>query len=351
LTRLGADRARNPGQRRGGGDLGPGDARQGDVPDNAAILWLITTRQPISGPDMTTITLLDGGTGRELKRIGAPFRQPEWSALALIEAPAYVHRVHATFIAAGADVITTNSYAVVPFHVGAERFAARGAALAELSGQLAREAADAAPRVVAVAGSLPPICGSYRADWFDAAVARPVLATLVAALRPYVDHWQAETLSAIAEAELVREVVGTDGKPLWLSFTVEDGRAATGAPRLRSGETVAEAVEAALSLRAAAVLFNCSQPEAMGAAVSTARSTLDRHDGVARAIRIGVYANAFPPQGEEAEANTTLHDIRADLTPTGYLRWAEDWIRRGATIVGGCCGIGPEHIAALRAAL
>jgi S-methylmethionine-dependent homocysteine/selenocysteine methylase len=298
---------------------------------------------------MTTITLLDGGTGRELKRIGAPFRQPEWSALALIEAPEFVRRVHEAYVAVGADVITTNSYAVVPFHIGAERFALQGADLAALAGCLAAEVAAAAPRTVAVAGSLPPICGSYRADWFDASVARPVLATLVNALRPYVAHWQAETLSAIEEAELVREVAGGDGKPLWISFTVEDG-VASGAPTLRSGQSVADAVAAAVRLDASAVLFNCSQPEVMGAAVTVARATLERLGGAARALRIGVYANAFPPQGAAAEANATVHEIRADLTPAGYLRWAEDWVGRGATIVGGCCGIGPEHIAALRAA-
>jgi homocysteine S-methyltransferase len=46
-----------------------------------------------------------------------------------------------------------------------------------------------------------------------------------------------------------------------------------------------------------------------------------------------------------------LCDIRADLNPEGYLQWARDWVRRGASIVGGCCGIGPEHIARLREAL
>ena len=76
------------------------------------------------------ITLLDGGMGRELKRRGAPFRQPEWSALALMEAPETVERAHAAFIAAGAEVITTNSYALVPFHIGAARFATDGQALA-----------------------------------------------------------------------------------------------------------------------------------------------------------------------------------------------------------------------------
>ena len=322
---------------------------------------------------MSRITLLDGGTGRELKRIGAPFRQPEWSALALIEAPGYVTRVHAAYVAAGADVITTNSYAVVPFHIGEQRFASSGARLAALAGRLAREAADAAPHGVTVAGSLPPICGSYRADRFDAAVARPLLATLVTALRPHVDHWQAETLSLVEEAELVREVVGADGKPLWLSFTLaEQG----GEPRLRSGQPVAQAVAAALRLEANAVLFNCSQPEVMGAAVTIAADLLAKRGsrgsggtaaaGAARVsgaagtpgparrpgeLRIGVYANAFPPQDASAEANARLLEIRADLDPEGYLAFARDWVARGARIVGGCCGIGPEHIARLRSAL
>ncbi|MBS0374322.1 MAG: homocysteine S-methyltransferase family protein [Proteobacteria bacterium] len=294
---------------------------------------------------MTGVTLLDGGTGRELLRIGAPFRQPEWSALALIEAPAQVREVHARFAAAGADVITTNSYAVVPFHLGAGRFAADGARLAALSGSLAREAASAAARPVRVAGSLPPACGSYRPDWFDVAVARPVLATLVEALGPFVDHWQAETLSAIAEATLVREVLGADPRPLWISYTLADGAGAGALPRLRSGESVTDAARAAAALGAAAVLFNCSQPEVMGAAVDAARAALGS------GTRLGVYANAFPPQGESAEANATLHGIRADLTPAGYAAFARDWVARGATIIGGCCGIGPEHIAALRAAL
>jgi len=289
------------------------------------------------------VLILDGGTGRELARIGAPFRQPEWSALALIEGPDYVSQVHRAYIAAGADIITTNSYALVPFHIGEVRFAEQGAQLAALAGQLARAEADKAGGKVAVAGSLPPVCGSYRPDLVDIARARPVLARLVAALAPYVDHWQAETLSALAEAELVAELVRPTGLPLWLSFTLED-EAPGAVPTLRSGETVAEAAAAARRLGAAALLFNCSQPEVMAAAVAAARAELGDD-----AIRIGVYANAFPPQNAEAEANSGLDEIRADLTPAGYAAFASAWAGAGASILGGCCGIGPEHIAALKA--
>jgi S-methylmethionine-dependent homocysteine/selenocysteine methylase len=297
----------------------------------------------------TNITILDGGTGRELRRMGAPFRQPEWSALALMEAPVFVTRVHEAFIAAGADVITTNSYAVVPFHLGAARFREDGLRLAGLAGRLAREAAQGAKPRVLVAGSLPPIGGSYRADRFDPVAARPVLATLVDGLRPFVDQWLAETLSRIEEAELVREVLGDDGKPLWLSFTLQDDEPPQSRePRLRSGQSIVDAVAAAAHLGAKAVLFNCSQPEVMGAAVSIARRQILELAGLAQPLRLGVYANAFPAVRQAAEANSDLLEIRDDLTPDGYLTWVDDWIGRGADIVGGCCGIGPEHIRAIR---
>ncbi|TWB43459.1 homocysteine S-methyltransferase family protein [Nitrospirillum pindoramense] len=294
--------------------------------------------------------LLDGGMGRELQRMGAPFRQPEWSALALIEAPDYVRRAHDAFLEAGADIITSNSYALVPFHIGEERFATQGGALASLAGRLARQAADAKPGA-RVAGSLPPLFGSYRADLFDAARAADLLAPLVGGLAPHVDLWLAETQSAVAEVRAVRaalaNALGKDAKPLWLSFTLEDEAAdAATHPRLRGGETVAQATEAALALGAAALLFNCSQPEVMGPALAAARAT-----AAGAPLPLGVYANAFPPQPKDATANNGLDELRADLTPASYLDWARRWVDAGAAIVGGCCGIGPDHIRALAAAL
>jgi S-methylmethionine-dependent homocysteine/selenocysteine methylase len=290
-----------------------------------------------------SLVILDGGTGRELARRGAPFRQPEWSALALIEGPLFVSAVHRAYVEAGADVITTNSYALVPFHIGAERFAAEGASLAARAGRLAREVADASPRAVRVAGSLPPVCGSYRPDLVDLDRARPILEVLIGALAPNIDHWLAETLSSLAEARLCATLTAPTGKALWLSFTLED-EAATDEPALRSGESVAEAARLAQEVGAAALMFNCSQPEVMEAAVRSAQAQL----GAGSATRLGVYANAFPPMAADAEANSGLSPIREDLTPEGYGRFAAAWHAAGASILGGCCGIGPEHIANLR---
>lgn len=295
----------------------------------------------------SNIKILDGGMGRELARMGAPFRQPEWSALALMEAPQFVRAAHDAFIAAGSQVITTNSYAVVPFHVGEDVFAEQGAALIALSGKLAREAADAAPAKVLVAGSLPPVLGSYRPDLFEPVAAKKLLQVLVDNLTGNVDVWLAETQSSVAEVEAVRDVLGDDPRPLWLSFTLQDNLDPQGNALLRSGESVAEAVNAALRISAGAVLFNCSRPEVMATAVNTARAALTAQGS---ALDIGVYANAFEPSDNTRGANEGLSKMRQDTDPAGYLDFAKDWVAQGATMVGGCCGIGPEHIAALKQA-
>lgn len=293
----------------------------------------------------SVFTILDGGMGRELHRMGAPFKQPEWSALALMLAPDTVERAHRRFVEAGAEVITTNSYALVPFHIGEAKFAAEGQKLADLAGRMARKATEGAKHPVRVAGSLPPLFGSYRPDLFDEAKAPAIIRPLIDGLSPHVDLWLAETQSALAEARFARKMLADDRRPFWVSFTLDDDNADLARPKLRSGECVAAAVTAMLELGVDAVLFNCSQPEIMEGAVDTARAVREAHSAKAR---IGVYANAFPPQREEA-ANEGLSDIRADLTPARYAQFAKAWAQHGADIVGGCCGIGPEHIAALKA--
>lgn len=276
--------------------------------------------------------------------MGAPFGQPEWSAMSLMQAPELVRKAHESFAAAGSDILTTSNYAVVPFHLGEQRFASQGAQLTALAGQLTRQAASTTG--CRVAGSIPPLFGSYRPDLFDREQAPPLLAMIVAALDPYIDLWLGETISSLAEAETIGAAIKADDRPLWLSFTLLDGPEADNSqPLLRSGESVGKAVAMAADLGAAAILFNCSQPEVMASAVAVAREEIWRLQAT---IAIGVYANAFPAQSKDAEANSSLMDIRCDLDPAGYVGFVANWCTLGATIVGGCCGIGPEHIALLR---
>jgi S-methylmethionine-dependent homocysteine/selenocysteine methylase len=313
---------------------------------------------------MSSITILDGGMGRELARIGAPFRQPEWSALALMEGRDWVVEAHRNFVNAGAEVITTNSYACVPFHIGVDGFAKRGRELATLSGTLARKAATAATtattagdgtngstkREVRVAGSIPPVFGSYKPELFDKDAAAAIASVLIESLAPNIDHWLVETISSITEAQIILGAIGEFGDPIavrprWVSFTLADSLA-DGSARIRSGESISAAV-AAIGGEVEAMLFNCSQPEVMQAAITEAVGALAGSDRAG--VRIGVYANAFieVQSAPGQAANETLSVLRQDLTPDRYAAFAREWIAAGATIVGGCCGITPQHIEAL----
>lgn len=294
-----------------------------------------------------SIIILDGGLGRELERRGAPFKQPEWSALAMMEAPETVKEVHKDFIKSGAQVISTNSYALVPFHIGEERFHDRGRALAAASGRIARAAVEETRSDTLVAASIPPLFGSYRADLFQPDRVAEIASPLITGLGPYIDLWLCETQSLLAEAISVRALIDSldeQKKPVWISFTLEDAES-TSVPRLRSGESLADAVEAVADVDIAAILFNCCRPEVIGDAIRVTRDKLTSLNALE--IGIGAYANAFPPQPKNATANEGLDEIRADLTPAAYLHWARQWQRQGATLIGGCCGVGPEHIALL----
>ncbi len=319
------------------------------------------------------MTILDGGMGRELERRGAPFRQPEWSALALSLAPTSVRDIHLDYIKAGATVITVNSYAVTPYHLG-DRFFAEGEGLIKTAAKLAFEAVQEhnkqankkpnSPATVQIAGCLPPLFGSYRPDLFDSkqapAIARPLLSAQV----DYVDMWLVETQSSIVEAltwhQLITEFTATQTeiaqKPIWIAFTLDDGQLdiatndtiesdqAMSTPMLRSGEPVAEAVQAMMALNVDAVLFNCSQPEVMNSALQVAKEIIDK---ASYSLQLGVYANAFVSKQSHKRANAQLRQIREDTTPENYLTWAALWQASGANIIGGCCGIGVEHIAQL----
>ena len=287
----------------------------------------------------TAFSILDGGMGRLLERLGAPFRLPEWSALSLIEAPHFVTKAHQAYVDSGADIVTTNSYGLVPHMLGEERFAEQGRQLADLAGRLAREVASAAGRKVRVAGSLPPLFESYRPGRFQSERAPQILESLVEGLKPHVDLWLIETQSSTAEALTALAAVRDFGQPVYVSYTLKDEEGRTGPPELRSGEPVEDAVRKTLEAGASGVFFNCSQPEVMSEAVIAARRVVPD-----ATVPVGVYANAFAPEPPSDEPYAGISDIRADLDPANYLKWIDRWINQGANVVGRCCGIGPEHI-------
>jgi homocysteine S-methyltransferase len=286
---------------------------------------------------MTDITLLDGGMGQELIARSGDEPTPLWATRVMLDHPGLVRAIHADYFAAGATIATTNSYAI--HHDRLARFgldpmfhALHLRALAE-----AHEA-RAAHGLGRIAGSLGPLQASYRPDLTEpVAEAAPKYAEIARLMAPHVDLILIETASSLTAAEGAVIGAGAAGKPVWLSVSVDDHDGT----KLRSGEAVADLARL-LRHPVAALLANCSVPEAMADALA-ALKPLGRP--------FGAYANGFTHiSGNFLKEAPTVRELthRHDLTPERYADFAMAWVDLGATIVGGCCEVGPAHIRHLR---
>ncbi len=290
------------------------------------------------------VMIMDGGMGRELERMGAPFRQPEWSALALMQAPQSVSQAYDNFIKAGAEIIITNAYAVVPFHVGQAVFDTQGRDLIRIAATRARDCADKAPHKVTVAASIPPLFGSYNPDAFCEDKALAILMPLIEEQADHIDVWLMETISSLKEGEFVARELAKTGKPLWASFTLTDREDKNDPPTIRSENTVEKAVKATLTwANIEGILFNCSRPEEMADALSIAATLIPD------TIHLGAYANNFKKSMKKGHlANEQITPLNDELTPQDYYDFAVEWRTLGSNIIGGCCGIGPHYIQYLK---
>jgi S-methylmethionine-dependent homocysteine/selenocysteine methylase len=286
---------------------------------------------------MSTVILTDGGMGQELLRRSGATPTPLWSAKVLMDEPDLVRELHADFIRAGARVITVNTYAATPERLAREGVGEMFRPLQKAGIDLAVEARDAVGADCAVAGCLPPLFGSYAPTLrlpFDETLA--IYRRVVAEQAGRVDLFLCETMASAEEALAAATAAAESGRPVWVSWTLADD----GAPRLRSGETLADAAKAVAHLPLAARLVNCSRPEAVDAAFD---------DLVALGGTVGAYANGFTAVEALKHGGTVdVLDARQDLGPDSYADFAMGWVERGAAIVGGCCEVGPEHIARLR---
>ena len=285
------------------------------------------------------VMLLDGGMGQEIVNRGGKGGFGEWAVAALYEDPDLVRQIHADYIAAGADVITTNTYGTTRTrlrHVGIEE---RFADLLSIAGQLAVQARDRSDAPdVQIATSLPPLEASYASDFdlsFEQTAAE--FAELIDLLDPYVDIFLGETLSTTFEAKAFLQAAAGRGKPTWLSLTLRDH----GSDVLRGGEPLAQALDNLGADLPDALLINCCTPDSISSALPRLKAI---------GLPFGAYANGFAeiPDTWQEKAGVGQLATRRDLSPEVYAAEALTWIAGGAFLVGGCCEVGPAHIARLR---
>jgi S-methylmethionine-dependent homocysteine/selenocysteine methylase len=259
-----------------------------------------------------------------------------WGAVVMRDHPHLVQGLHEDFLRAGARVLTLNTYSLTRPRLALKDADELFEPMQRAAGELAVAALDGTGADAILAGGLPPLVGSYSPDSvLPVEEAARHFAEIVAHQADYVDLFICETMSSIQEAQGALAGAATAGKPIWLAFTTtdEDGTI------LRSGETLADAVEAVRDApHLAAILVNCARPEAAAESMPILATG---------GLPFGAYANGFTKIVSSYKPGSTVSELetRTDLTPEAYADFAMAWVEAGATIIGGCCEVGPAHIA------
>ena len=272
--------------------------------------------------------------GTELQRRDANTGLPLWSARTLIDDPELVWTIHGDEVAAGAEIVTANTFRTHARTLARAGLEARAGELCALAVRLAHQAASVPGREIFVAGSLSPLEDCYRPDLVpeQAAVEREHAGQARFLAESGVDLILAETHNTIREAVAATKAAKATGAPTVVSLVTD------GSGRLLSGESLGDAAGALLPLAPDAIGINC---------VPAARLAGDL--AVLAAAAPGVPLVAYGNLGLPADGPGW--SFTEELAPEAYAAEAGRWIALGARIVGGCCGTTGEHTRAMRALL
>jgi 5-methyltetrahydrofolate--homocysteine methyltransferase len=291
----------------------------------------------------------DGAWGTELLKRGLALGAcPEQRCLTR---PEEIRGLAASYAAAGADLVETNSFGANRFRLEAYGLGEKVAQLNEAAARLGREALDAGPasgRKLLLLGSMGP--SGLKRGQASPEVLREAFALQAEALaRGGVDALCLETMMDAREASIAlraaKEATGLEAICSFSFVLCPDGSA-----RTIAGESLREAVEAALGSGAEVVGANCGSGfEEMLVVLGLLRSALGEADS-------GAPIMVSPNAGLPAPAASRAVGGRAPLlaypgTPELMADFARRAVAAGASIVGGCCGTGPEHVAAIRRAV
>jgi enediyne biosynthesis protein CalE2 len=290
----------------------------------------------------SAVLILDGGTATELQRRGAEVDAPWWTSLVLRSQAgrALIRQVHADFIAAGARIITANTFRTSRHSLDAagasEQEADELVRVALAEARAARAQAPTATQQVTIAASVAPLGDCFLPEQV------PPSDVLRAEHRWHIERLAgsgaelllAETMNSIREAVTVVAEGKRSGLPVWASF------ACTGSGRLLSGENAPAAALAAGAAGADAVLVNCTSLTGCAAALADIRAggadmplgcypNIEDRSGIPQARHVNRYVKSAYSPGSLAVA---MAGLTADF---------------GLAVVGGCCGASPRHIRAI----
>ncbi|CUS51023.1 Homocysteine S-methyltransferase [hydrothermal vent metagenome] len=289
--------------------------------------------------------ILDGGIGTELERLGAPMDHEAWCAVALESHPQLVRDVHRSYIDAGADIITVNTYAATRHALTNGGIEENFTSWNKLAVQLARETLDASEvdRNILIAGSVSNF-GHFNDQYTDKQLAPNFRDQAEILIENGVDFIILESLGAKTSTIVTAlNAISEFGVPIWVAVScaedhdsgqlflgIEESRIDSHRPLAH--QELGEAIDTIMDTAGSALLVMHSTVDTTLPALQLMQS---HYDGL---------RGAYPNAGYWLRPEWAFVD---QISPQNYLERARKWLDTGARIVGGCCGIGPDHIAAL----
>lgn len=300
--------------------------------------------------DQGKVVIMDGAVGSEVVR-----RTGRWIRNGIESTPQVIGAIHREYLAAGADVITANTFQIarhtfLNFFHGLDQMRVIGyPGLENRAAELAREAVAIALKAreeaglqdrVAVAGSISPLNHPFRSDLApdpdQAAKEHGETARNLA--EAGVDLILLESMNNRSEAEAALRAAKETSLPVWVSL-VPNGHGQT-----LGGEPLEEVAAALDRLEPGAILVNCAPSDHIGQAVDRLVKSTRRPVGAYSLI--GRYA----PPSWKMDFYPRFIDTEK-MPPAGYADAADGWVRAGARIIGGCCGTTPRYIELLHSNL
>jgi S-methylmethionine-dependent homocysteine/selenocysteine methylase len=288
------------------------------------------------------VVIIDGGTGTEIPRRKVPLCPDTWSGRANLTHPDVIRQIHEDYISSGAEVIITNTFWTSRSGLKRGNLDDKTVEINNISVTLAKEAREnvQSDKEILIAGSMstffpmndPTIIPSYEEALGNYREQAQILA------KAGVDFFALEMLIRTMDARAAAQAASETGLPIWVGYSVtesEDGQIYLGL-RKHGNESIKDGVEAVQDIEGVSA-FCIMHSDVKH--TKSALKILRNHTS----LPIGAYAHSI----EASQDTVQQYEHVVERSVKEYVNYARDWLLAGASIVGGCCGITPDHIEAL----
>ena len=279
--------------------------------------------------------ILDGGMGTALERNGVPMDDRVWSGRAMLTHPDAVRSAHEAFIEAGAEAILTNTFSTARHMLEPGGLGSEVRKINSLAVDLAKQARERVARSpVAIVGSICEWTSDLNPTWCSPEVVGQAAREQAEVLAESgVDILALEMCERVELSEAVTDAIIGLGLPVWMGVSA----------RTHQGQTeLATASYADCSFEEMVKRIS-SYPVDIVNIMHTQIPDVDRAFEIVRRYWSGP-SGIYPESGFFTMPNWNFVDV---ISPEDLVAEANTWVKNGVRLLGGCCGLGPDHIKAL----